>query len=52
LDYFVTLSNAMLPLGFHSVGELGIKEIDTNSARFRFEDYHSPGLSVNWFMVV
>ena len=33
LDYLVTLGNAMLPLGFHSVGELGIKEIDTTSAR-------------------
>ena len=32
----------MLPLGFHSVGELGIKEVDTNPARSRFEDYRSP----------
>ena len=41
LDHFVTSSNVMLPLSFHSIGELRIKRMDTNSARSWFEDYRS-----------
>jgi len=38
LDYFVTLSNVMYMLGFHFSDELGIKEVDMNSARTLFRD--------------
>jgi len=41
LDHFITLSNVILPLGFRSVGELGIKGMDMNSARSWSEDYRS-----------
>jgi len=39
LDHFITLSNVMYLLGFHSADELGIKEVDMNSARTLSRDY-------------